>query len=285
MAADGKVPVFESVGAATRTFSQHWRFSLIAGAAAAAASTALTLMSASLPMIALVFSIAGTLVHAYLYAGQLGASLNGPQTVLSRLGADGGRVWSAMAIIGFLLMIISLIYAIVASIVIFSGAPEVMNEFGANSEDPAAAMQALGRLWEEQGGLLVGVGLAFFAIWMLLTSRLYLAAPASYEAQRILTFETWTWTKGNMLRILAARLLLLLPVYLLLSVITGSIGVAVGINPMDIASMTSAAASNAAGYAAYLFVGQLLTFGVYFGLEAALSAYLYRGLKPADASV
>lgn len=277
--ADGKVPVLESVGAATRTFAQNWRFAAIAGALTAAGATALTLLTASAPALALVFTVLTTLLQAYVYAALIGAALNGPGSVLSRLGADGGRIWAAMAIIGFLLTIVVILYTIFAAIVLAFGAPEAVTELGAAGQDQAAVMAAFGAFAEEEWGLCLFLALAFIAVWMLLTSRLFVSAPATYDAQRILTFETWKWTKGNMLRITAARALLLFPTYAVLFAITWGISGAVGIDPMD----PTTAQNNMAVYAGVTFFSQFLGVAAYSALEAALSSYLYRGLRPQPA--
>ena len=123
----------------------------------------------------------------------------------------------------------------------------------------------------------------FYAIlWFALTSRLYLAAPASAEQGRILTFETWSWTKGQTLRITAARLMLLAPAYVLVSALSLLIGRAVGIDILNPMTAAEVAQANSLLYLGFVFVSGLINLALYTALEAGLSIYLYRGLKPAD---
>jgi len=128
------------------------------------------------------------------------------------------------------------------------------------------------------------VTLFYGAVWMLLTSRLYLAAPASVDQRRVLSLETWAWTKGSVLRITAARLLLLAPANILVGAIGHLIGRALGMNTLDPASVAALAAANPAGYLVYILIAAFLSFALFSSLEAGLSSYLYRGLKPAGAA-
>ena len=135
---------------------------------------------------------------------------------------------------------------------------------------------------EANPGALLAVTLFYCAVWLLLTSRLYLAAPASVEQGRILTFETWAWTKGSMLRITAARLMLLLPANILAFAIGYLAGRVVGVDAMNSGAMAETASSNPAGYLFYVLVATFITFVLYSSLEAGLSSYIYRGLKPPE---
>jgi hypothetical protein len=120
----------------------------------------------------------------------------------------------------------------------------------------------------------------YFLVWLLLTSRLYLAAPASIDAGRILTFETWNWTKGAVLRITWARFMLLVPAYVLMFALTTLLGRLFGFNVLDGASMQAALSTNPIGIIVFEFVSSFIVLGLYVPLEAGLSAYLYKGLKP-----
>jgi hypothetical protein len=62
------------------------------------------------------------------------------------------------------------------------------------------------------------------------------------------------------------------------------IGRLVGINTLDPASISAAVAANPIGVLGFDLVRSFIILALYAPLEAGLSAYLYRGLKPADVS-
>lgn len=280
----GNVPIFESVGAALRYVRENIRFIAIASAAGAAALTLLTGLNLAAPQVGLVTWVVGRAAEAIVYAAFLGAALLGSGAVRSRWLNDGMRVWAAMAIVGFFLFIVMFVAFMIAGVVMAAGplAPYV-NDLTAAGGDEAAVMAVMVRFAEENAVAVLLFTLFLGAIWMLLTSRLYLAAPASVDQQRILTFETWSWTKGAMLRITAARLLLLIPANLFVGAVGHLIGRLIGINTLDPATHAAAASANPAGYLAFVFATGVLALALYSALEAGLSTYLYRGLKPAEA--
>lgn len=285
MAEQGKVPIQESVGAALAFLRQN--LSLIgAGAGIGAASLALiAVASLQAPMLALPLALVSTLVSAFVYAAFTRAALSGAGAVSANLLADGGRVWASMAVVGFFLFIVFVVLAIPGFIIlgaVIGG--QYMSELEAAQGDEAASLELMGRIASENPGLLLGFALFYAFVWLALTSRLFVAAPASVDQQRILSFETWKWTKGEMLRILGARLLLLGPAYILVSALSYVLGVIMGVNVMDPASLASFAQANVAVYAGFTFAAGFIQIGLYRALEAGLSAYLYRGLKPNEAA-
>ena len=279
------VPIRESVGAALRFVRENIRFIAVASIAGAAALTLITGLNLAAPQFGIVVWLAARVVEAMVYAAFVGAVLFGSGAVRARLPNDGLRVWTAMAIIGFFLVIVMFVAFLIAGAVMAAGplAPYI-SDLTAAGGDEAAVSAVLLRFAEANPIAVLLFTLFFAAIWMLLTSRLYLAAPATVDQQRILSFETWAWTKGAMLRITGARLLLLIPANLFVGAVSHLVGRLVGINSLDPATHAAAASSNPAGYLAFVFVTGVLTFALYAALEAGLSSYLYRGLKPAETS-
>jgi hypothetical protein len=80
-----------------------------------------------------------------------------------------------------------------------------------------------------------------------------------------------------------ARLMLLIPAYILMFAITMLLGRVFGFNMLDGASLQAAAAANPVGLIIFEFISSFVVLVLYASLEAGLSSYLYRGLKPADA--
>jgi hypothetical protein len=277
------VPIRESVGSALRYVREHISFIAAASAAAAIGMTLIGALNLAAPQFGIATSLASTFVQAFVYAAFVGGALFGSAAVRQRWLADGNRVWAAMAIIGFLLLIVMFAASMVASLVLAAGPLAsylpALTTAGGNQAEVLAVMT---RFAEENPMAVLLLTLFLGGIWMLLTSRFYLAAPATVDQQRILTFETWSWTRGSMLRILGARLLVLIPANIFVGAIGLLVGRLVGMNTLDPGTMTAAASSNAPGYLIYIFVTAFLSIGLYSALEAGLSSYLYRGLKPAE---
>jgi hypothetical protein len=282
--AQGAVPVRESVGAALRFLRENLRFALLTAALFAAIATALTALGVFVPQAGLATTIGSLVMQAFCYAIFTGAALFGPAAIASRWRMDGWRVFASMTVVGFFLLIVMFVLTFVVSIVLAAGpiAPYVADLQRAGS-DQAAVMAVMTRFLEENSATVLVVLLVYTIIWFLLTSRLYLAAPASVEAGRVLSFETWKWTKGSMLRITAARLLLLAPAYMFTFAVSQLVDGLAGFNALDPASVTATVAGNPAGVLVSAFINSFIVLALYAPLEAGLSAYLYRGLKPADA--
>lgn len=285
MVETGTLSVRSCVGSALRFVRETIRFTAASAAIGALLTGLLALVASAVPQLGVLTSVASTLVQAFIYAGLIAAALYGAQAVRGRIGADGGRVWAAMAIIGFFMFIVVFVISLPVAITLAAGPLRAYaGDLQAAGSDQSAVMQIMLRFIEEQPGAVLITVLFYFVIWFLLTSRLYLAAPASVDHGRILTFETWKWTKGAMLRIVAARFMLLAPAYLLVFALSYLAGYAFGINPSDPASMAAAAESNRVGFLIYAVISSFMTFLLYTSLEAGLSAAIYRALKPAEAT-
>lgn len=279
----GNVPIRESVGAALRYVRENIGFIATASAVAAGAMTLIAALALASPLLGPATSIVSTFVQALVYAAFVGAALFGSGAVRVRWLNDGMRVWAAMAIIGFLLMIVMLVASIVASVVLAAGPlARYLPELQAAGSNQTEVLAVMTRFAEENPVTMFVLGLFLGGIWMLITSRFYLAAPATVDEQRILAFETWPWTKGSMLRITGARLLVLIPANIFVGAVGLLVGRLIGADTMDPATMSAAASSNTAGYLVYVFISSFLSIGLYSSLEAGLSSYLYQGLKPQE---
>lgn len=279
----GNVPILDSVGGAMRFVRENLRVIVMAGGAGALATAVLTGLALFSPIVSVFASAASSFVQASVYAFFVGAFLFGAAAARGRMFGDGWRVWAAMVVVGFFMFIVMFIISIPVMIVLFAGplAPYV-DDLQSAGGDQAAVMQVMLDFAEANPGALLLVMLFYSAVWLLLTSRLYLAAPASVDQGRILTFETWGWTKGAMLRITAARLMLLLPANVLAFAIGHLAGRLIGVDSTNAGAMAGAASANPAGYLIYVLVSVFVTFALYSSLEAGLSSYIYRGLKPPE---
>lgn len=272
------VSVRECVGAALRFSRENARFVGLAALIGAGATALVTAIGLAAPQMGLLSGLANGVVQACVYAAFIGAILFGLNAVTARVARDGVRLWSAMVVIAFFLFIVFFILTIPVMIALFAGplAP-YMSDLQAAGQDQAQVLAIMTRFAEANPGVLLLIFLIYATLWLLLTSRLFLAAPASIDAGRILTFETWGWTKGAMLKIAGARLLLLLPANILSGALGYIAGRAFGVD----AFAPAAAVGNVPGLLAYVFVASFVGFALYAALEAGLSTAFYRALKPA----
>jgi hypothetical protein len=281
MAQAGGVPVNDSVGFALRFVRENWRFVLTAAGAGAIATTLIAALRFSVPQISAPLMIVSTLVEALVFASLIGGALKRRTGFDASSLGEAGRVWAAMVIVGFFMVLVYLVLIIPGAMVLALGPmTPYLNDLQAAGQDQARVMAVMMRFVEANPGWILGFLVFYGVLWLALTSRLYLAAPASLEQKRILTFETWSWTKNNMLRIMGARLMLLLPAYILASALAFLVGRLVGIDIMDGAGSEALARANPALFLAYVAVASFVSYGLYSSLEAGLSSALYRHLKP-----
>lgn len=278
-----RLSIRASVGEAFAAVRENLGFVVSLAALGTGLVVGLSALNAAVPALGLIGSLASTIVQAVLYAALLGAALYGARGIGGRIVGDGARVWVAMAIIGVLMTLVMFVITIPVIIALVVGpmAPYAADLQAAGS-DQTAVMSVMMRFVEENPVALLVTALFYCAVWYLLTSKLYLAAPASVDRSRILTFETWNWTKGALFRIIGARLLLLLPAYVLVFAINYLVGMPLGIDPTDPQTMVALQAQNLPGFLLYVAVGGFVSLLVYTALEAALSTAMYRRLQPAE---
>ncbi len=278
------VPVRESVGAALRFVRQNLRFVVTVAAIFAVASTIVSAITLSLPQVGLLTMVANGIIQAFCYGALVGGALYGVDATRARWPRDGWRVWASMVVVGFFMFIVVFVVTIPVSIALVAGPlGRYAAELQTAGSDQAAVLAIMMRFVEENPVAILVTVLFYFVVWLLLTSRLYLAAPASVDAGRTLTFDTWNWTKGAMLRITWARFMLLVPAYVLMFAITTLLGRLFGFNVLDGASLQGALSANPIGIILFEFISSFVVLALYASLEAGLSSYLYQGLKPADA--
>lgn len=276
-ASDGKVPIFESAGQAVAYLRANWRFvSAVAGIGALAQGLSFLLLGPSVLWL-VVLGLVGAATHAAF----LGGSILGTAAVPTRIGADTARVAAAMSIIGFFMAIAAFMIMYVAMSVLIAPYAE---QAQAAREDSAQLMVIMNQAISAQPSVILWAAFVGIVILLALTSRLFLAAPASVDQNRVVVFQSWRWTKGNMLRIMAVRIVLLGPALILVGALQTLATAVLGAPGGDPTALAGFAQSNPALFAAFYAAASFIQIGIYGALEAGLAAYLYRGLKPAPAA-
>ena len=107
------------------------------------------------------------------------------------------------------------------------------------------------------------------ALAVYISVKLVMVNAATIGERRVVIFQTWAWSRGNMWRALGALILTALPVFFL-----GNILESLRLGVLEAApGMATLVATNA-------LVGFVLAMG---GIPSiALGAILYKGLRPAD---
>ncbi|HVY89317.1 MAG TPA: hypothetical protein VG942_10645, partial [Hyphomonadaceae bacterium] len=114
--------------------------------------------------------------------------------------------------------------------------------------------------------------LAAMALVMVILSRLFMLNAAAIGERKVIFFQTWKWTSGNVLRVIAAIIITDLPAFVIMQILSG----------LAYESVTAGGAiTNATAYAAW---GAVLQFvAAMTGIPLiALGAHLYKGLRPPD---
>ena len=281
----GKVPIFESVKAGFAAARGNLVPLLPAALIGALVVTVFNVLSARA-------GLSGNLLGQFFFQILTGAGIALFFTAALRASAGAGaginagtiglaiKVFAALAIVGFFLAIVFLVGAIPGFIVLGSVFAPYQSQLESVQGDVAGSMALMETVFRENGAAILLVVIVYSAIWLALTSRLYLCAPASVEENRIATFETWRWTQGNLLRISAARLLLLSPVLIVVAIIQAAATAAFGVDSGDPQAMTALVREQPALHGAISFLAAFASLILYGACEAGLSQFLYRGLKP-----
>ena len=275
--AAGKVPVLKCFEQAWRYLFAHWR--LLAPAAvvpALANGIALALSpvsptGATNPVSDLTGMAIVTIASVFFTAAVLRKVVRDefiPPWGLA-FGQDETRL---LGVLGCFLAIFVppvVLLAVVFQIFLLSriaASPEELAALMADSEKfSEAVLQQLGA-----GGLLMldAIIVALIIIGVIVLVRLSMVNAATIGERKVVFFQTWSWSKGNVLRILAALVITALPAMLLDLIVAAAVLGIAGAGPAPI----QAAAGAVVG-----FVQSLLSIPA-----IALGAILYQGLRPSD---
>ncbi len=268
------VSIKESVGEALRFSRAHWQFALAVGALGSAAIVTSMLLG---PLLLIFLPLVMIVCHTALVS----AALKGPSQVRATLVQNALRVGGAMAMVGLIFIILAIGTAYIAMAVLIAPYAEQAKAAG---EDQAAIEAVVRQAIEAQPhiapwAMAIGGAVIFFV-----TSRLFLAAPASVDRGRVILLESVRWSRGNTLRIMGARLLLLLPALILVGAVQSLLGAALGFNTSDPNALMAQATANPALFILFFAVAIFAQLSFYAALEAGLSTALYRRLSQPVAS-
>lgn len=264
------VPIRDSVGAALRFARENLRLILITAVLAALGQGVLALFGAT-PTWLFAVLVALLIAHTTFVSAALGTPIS-----TQVLAPNSTRVGATLAMVGFFLAMVFFVVTFFAMTALI--APYQAQIQAAGEDD--AAVRALMETAVENGGdimrgsMLIGLILAFAV-----TTRFYVAAPATIDRQRITVFESWRMTRGNFLRIAGARLLLLAPAFILAGALQAVVARLLGVPGGDALAAFAYSQQNPAGFALFYTACIFFQIAIFASLDAGLSASIYRVVK------
>lgn len=279
MAAEGKVPVLESAKAGYSFMRSSLR-TVAPAAALAAAVSALTEVASDAnrgPLTFFVLLVFFAVSIAYT-AFTLRLALNSDASGFFGLKAsrDEANLLGATIVAAFFYFIVAIPCFVAFMLAIGMAAARAKVSLDSIEGDPEAAATELAKIFTGPDAPMIWIvllGALVLLLWLM--SRLSLVSVATIGERRVMVFSTWEWTRGNAWRVLAATMLVILPLMFAVTFVSGFVGGLLGVKPTP-EGMTGPFASRA-------FVQLLQGFGQFLFVTPAISglmAHLYRGLRP-----
>jgi len=189
-------------------------------------------------------------------------------------GADELRLLAIVAAYACMIIPLATLVFMIVTATVLSRLAATPDDLAVLLEDPqalnAALTQALGPGGTAAFLLLI---MLVFAAAIYLFTRLFMVNAATIGERRIVMFQSWSWSRGNILRMFAAIMLTWLPAYVIDSLVV-EIGVAI-LQPIT--------AEGNAGFLLIAFNAAVTFVAAIVGIPSiVLSAILYRGLRPVD---
>ncbi len=286
--AAGKLPIITCARDAWLFLRDHWRMFLPAAAAMALVSQigfALAVMagggagdqsalggSLGNLAIALPALLASLMFAAAVLRKVVRGEFTGPMGL--GFGADELRLLAVVAAFGCMIIPLGTLVFIIVSTTFLSRLAATPEELTAILNDPEALNEALAQALGPGGtaAFLLLVMLVFAAAIYLFT-RLFMVNAATIGERRVVMFQSWRWSRGNVLRMLGAIMLTWLPAYVIDSVVV-EVGVAI-LRPIT--------TDGNAGLVLIAFNAVATFVAAMVGIPSiVLGAIFYKGLRPAD---
>lgn len=268
----GKVPVGEVVTASWRFLIENWRGFVPAALVVAAFATVapVLVLAATGPTVGGVYlglfltMLAGVFFAAAVLRKAVRNEFRGPTGLA--FGRDEANLTGVLLCMLLLLAPPALLLLLVFSFAVvgrIANSPEAME---ATAADPEALREALEGVMQSPTGTVIALlALVLMGVGFVVLSRLVMANAATIGERKIVFLQTWSWSRGNVGRVVGALVLTALPV-VLLNLMVSSLLSGVPAQSMAVALSVGFVASLA---------GLMLSIPV-----IALGANLYKGLRP-----
>lgn len=198
-----------------------------------------------------------------------------------QFGMDEARLMAAHGIYFALFMFLGFIAMFLAFVLFVPVVAMQLPDLSSIENDQAAMQVAIEEFFTSPSGIFIGlVYLIVVSIPLLyMSARLVTFPAATLQRKRIMIFETWDWTKGNVWPVMAAMLLSLAPLWLLSMAGVFIASTMTGL-PIMVGGLTAGEVvlSPMMGFVFGLITG---VFSIPFTIASAgLSAFMYKGFDP-----
>lgn len=277
-ASSGKVPILECVVVSWRFLFDNWSRFLPAALIVSIISALSPLVTGSLlgggtpPAVyasVLVTTLAAVFFAAAVLRYAVRQEFSGPAGL--GFGADETRLIGVLASLTLLLTPLIFIVGLVWAASIFGSLGLTPEELDAKAQDSAAFNEMIREaMTRPPDSTVIVVAILAIALGAYVFVRLSMANAATIGERKFVFFQTWAWSKGNVLRILAAVFVTALPPALFNIIIVSALSgiIVAGDNPGG--SVIYVVLETARG-----LIGNMGDIPL-----IALGAHLYRGLKP-----
>ena len=273
--AAGKVPVLKCFESAWRFLFENWRLLAPAAVVPAIANGIALAMAPASGAASLINDLGGVMivmVASVFFAAAVLRKIVRDEFIPPWGLAAGQDEMRLLGVLGCLLAIFVppvVLIGVVFQVFLLSRiatSPEELAELMQDSEAfSEAVLQQLGA-----GGLLMldAILVVLIVIGVIAIVRLMMANAATMGERRVVFFQTWSWSKGNVLRMLGALVLTTLPAMLLDLIVAALVLGVAGAGPAPVQFLAGGVTG---------FVQSLLSIP-----SIALGAILYKGLRPPD---
>lgn len=217
-------------------------------------------------------TIAGLLFAAVVLRKVIRNEFTGPTGLA--FGADELRLLGVMAGLACIVIPFGTLALFVVQVVVLARLATTPEAAAALTDNPEAFGAALETALGPAGllaftlFLMVFVGVLLYGL-----VRLAMINAATIGERRMVMFQTWSWSRGNVLRIFAALLLTGVPAYLVSSLFL----------EIALAVVTAVATSGNALIVGFVYSASVAFVGAMASIPStALGAILYKGLRPVD---
>jgi hypothetical protein len=281
----GKVPIFECVKEGFLFLGRDWRGIIPIAVIGGLALTPVQVWAESGQArgdlgVMLLATLASLVVQAPFLAAFLRRAISrGEQPLAVKFGRDELNLIGAGVSLSFFYLILVFVAVFVIAIAVV--AMTVSSGFDAAAAQTLPPDELAAQLTAALGGDGVAILLALLALiagfFLWLAARLALVYPATIGDGAMRVFSTWTWTRNNGLRIMAVLIVLVL-----LAAFVSGIVLALPLGLIEGMVGERMSEVGTVGHAVTTFIAAAVSMGLVVAPITAMSAYLYRGLRPAE---
>lgn len=290
MAQPGKLPILRAaqyswsftMAAFVPTLPAYLIRALVTGASFAAMASSLNGGALPLDMIS---SILGLLITISCLAMTLRFAMKGEMSgkIGLEFGASEGRLFLAHAIYWVLLFFLGFIALFVVFVILTPILAMLLPDLESAAQDPEAFQQIAEEFARSSQGVMFSLlVVALVSVPLLyLTARLIAFPAATIARDRVMIFDTWSWTKGNVLPVILAMIVALLPLWVLSSAGAWIASILTGFPLLLPFAGTGAIEQIPNPVMAFVFGLIASVFSIPMQLAyAGLSAFMYQGFNP-----